>query len=386
MQPRLTRTVNEPLIRRFLAHAHHSQNGMSLLDDALSDELLVHCLGYVDRAVELASASAVSPRWRLAARLAAEQQLGPPPPHAHGGDFNLFLQLSTIECLASVLGPRPQSRTWREEYADIMVDEMRELHHLGRFPDQIWDEAEDVLFFHEMFSAPEYLVNRVRKDRDIEYGIGSGMPLALSEAFAVLGCDCPLVLFANGRKHLAAASYACCDALSCMARLDVNAAIAPTAYIGLDGAYGLAERDGVWNHLLAMDDAAVVGQRFRTARMHTFITACQAHFPDGVTDGIYCDWGDLDVPEGEDDLRVPGTNSCLWSHNVVCIRSARNDAGGRHSLIREACTPPSREEGTCYALPPYAVVTVQSVHRKWRVRRQTMACRLITCTVTFDLR
>ena len=170
---------------------------------------------------------------------------------------------------------------------------------------------------------------------------------------------------------LAASSYAVYDALSTMARLDSTAKIAPLVYKSLKGEYGLTELDESWRVML--NDDCRVGCRFVTGRWQSFAGACEDSFPDGRTDGIY--EGHFETGESE-----------FMGDIVVCIQNTENDGCGRHNLIREVGEVATRKESACFALPPYAVVTVRSVRDSWRVRRQTMKCRLFTCTVTFDLR
>ena len=170
---------------------------------------------------------------------------------------------------------------------------------------------------------------------------------------------------------LAASSYAVYDALGAMARLDLATKIAPLVYISLTGENGLTELDGSWRVML--NDDCQAGCRFVTRRLHTFTPAAESLFPDGKTDGIY----ESHFETGE---------QRFGSEVVVCIHSTQNDRCGRHNLIREVGEVATRSEPACFALPPYAVVTVRSVQDSWRVRRQTMKCRLFTCDVTFELR
>ena len=113
--------------------------------------------------------------------------------------------------------------------------------------------------------------------------------------------------------------------------------------------------------------------RFVTRRSHSLFAAGSESFPVGRTDGLYMH----DADSGE---------AILLSSNVVCIRSAPNDRSGRHNLIPEVTERPTRADPGAFCLPPYAVVTLVSVQDRWRVRRQTMKCRLFTCEVSFDLR
>ena len=76
----------------------------------------------------------------------------------------------------------------------------------------------------------------------------------------------------------------------------------------------------------------------------------------------------------------------MHAYMHTCTPGAPNDRRGRHNLIREVTEQSTRAQPGSYALPPYAVVTLLSVQDTWRVRRQTMKCRLFTCAVTFDLR
>ena len=337
----------------------------------LSDDLLRMCLQIVcsfKGRRERASATSVCSRWRTLMHEVVDRELR--DRGSHVSVFNPLLQLASLEQLERQVGVRP-ARSWQTELAKLMVAAIREQWRLGRAYvdfDEWTDEIEEG--YHEGFSDAGFLPEKLQdEERAIASTVRSGIPLEVAQAFHVLSTNASESVFQEGREF-AASAYAVYDGLSWMARLQDASHIAPLAYAGLSGAYGLDE-DESWNVL----KTAVVGQRWRIARVGVFSTACEEAFPDGRDDGFYS--SDLDVDET--------FRSMCQSRDVVCVRSARNDRSGRRSMIKELGNFNSRRDGQCYVLPPAAVVTLTSVQHVWRVLRQTMRCRLFTCEVVFDL-
>ena len=145
-------------------------------------------------------------------------------------------------------------------------------------------------------------------------------------------------------------------------------------YCALTGEYSLSELDASWLTLLSDPP---IGTRFVTEHMlECSQPACETIFPDGKGDGIYQS-SEFGLQDGED--------SVFACKDVVCIRSRPNDACGRHNLIKEPDTTASRSATPPYTMPPYAIVTLCSVQHTWRVRRNTMKCRLFTCEVCYEV-
>ena len=337
--------------------------------ELLNDDELAKCISDVPT-VTLAACSAVSTHWRRLAQQAVENKLAVLAPRPAQENFNQLLQLISLERLQHAIGCRP-AHCWHDEWTKFMVMAMHEQCRLGRdyFNGLEWDQQleDDYREAFDRASLDEKI--ETESSQDIALGVGSGMPLAQAQAFILLGVNGSEVLFSPALA-MAASSYAWYDAQSTMARLAATAAIAPPAYTGLGGQYGITEIDVSWAALLEMQ----VGDRFVSHRFHSFTLASEDSFPDGKTDGIYM--FDTDEP----------ASLCLLSSDVVCIRNFRNDRSGRHNLIRDVTTKRTRAEPGFFTLPPYAVVTLLSVKEKWRVRRQQMRCRLFTCAVSFDLR
>ena len=339
---------------------------MPIAIEHLGDDLLVQCLGSLS-AVSLAASDAVCSHWRPAVRQVLVQKLADCVQRPPQEDCNLLLQLMSLERLEETVGKRPQ-RSWRDEFTEVMVVSMREQHRFNRdYMMEAWD-ANVEASYRAVFDLAS-LDRRIKTDHveDIALAVRMGMPLALAQAFLVLGVNAHEALF-SPRPHLAASSYVYYDALSTMARLKTATAIAPPVYTNLKGQYGLTELDDGWTTLRHMS----VGERFVAKCSHTFQASGENCFPDGRADGYY--------------MRDEDGELIYLSDDVVCIRSAPNDSCGRHNLIREVGEKPSRQEPGCWAMPPFAVVTLISVQDSWRVRRQTMKCRLYTCVVSFDLR
>ena len=98
-------------------------------------------------------------------------------------------------------------------------------------------------------------------------------------------------------------------------------------------------------------------------------------FPDGHCHGFY----------STDSNELGQSSVTLVDSDVVCIRSRPNDGGGRHNALREPGLAGTRRSPTAYILPPFSTVTLLSVQHKWKVRRQTMHCRLFTVEITYDV-
>ena len=179
-------------------------------------------------------------------------------------------------------------------------------------------------------------------------------------------------LFAPSPKF-AASAYVIYDCLAAALRLPRAASKCPPVYAGVWGQYGLAECSWQENGWRKMGLNPVVGARFVTETVTSFQAACEHIFPEGKYDGFY-------LFDDEDD----GWCEQPASADVVCIRCATATSAGRHTLIKENAKV-TREDRDGYVLPPFAAVTLVSIQHTWRVRRQTMRCRLFTCEVTFDL-
>lgn len=378
-----------------------------LLVDHVHDDLLRICLTFhLDHGFDCnelrratwcgyqncAAAMTVSKRWRQLMRDVVEDKL-----RSRGAFYakNPLLRFVALERLEEQIGLRP-TRSWKAEWAELMVATMCEQHRLGRnvLEDYVLgidflhgDQALDDDFLDEVldanglpllvgtasesiclqiFSSPACIGDLLEEEaHSVSMMCAAGFPLGLAQAYAVLTTNAREVLFESSR--FGASSYFVYDGLSNMARLQRSTPIAPNVYCHLDGAFGLLESGVEW----AAIKTATVGQKWVTSRVGAYGSACEDNFPDGKDDGYYF---------ASDDSSKP----VLAGRDVVCIRSALDDAGGRHNLIKELGTINTRKQGACFVLPPAAVVTLVSVQHTWRVRRQTMRCRLFTCEVAFE--
>ena len=145
-------------------------------------------------------------------------------------------------------------------------------------------------------------------------------------------------------------------------------------YGSILGQYGLGEVDATWRELLSEPP---IGTRIATQDWCFMQPACESLFPDGKCDGLY-------TPLSDPELEGPEP---VWAGaDVVCIRSAPNDRCGRHNCVKVPDTSSGARAFTpFYLLPPGAIVTLVSVQDTWRVRRNTMKCRLFTCDVWYDV-
>ena len=202
--------------------------------------------------------------------------------------------------------------------------------------------------------------------------VKSGLSYDHATAYAVLSSNAGEAVFS---PRFAATAFAMYDAMAAVIRQPRASAVSPPVYSGLSGQYGLLEcpweQDG-WRNLTVEPR---VGMRFVTSGTSCFRAACEHIFPDGKYDGIY------DMFEDEDEQALVQRR---LSTDVVCIRCAAPSSVGRHNLFKEIVKG-TRQDRESWVLPPFAVVTLVSIQHKWRVRRQTMRCRLFTCEVTFDM-
>ena len=336
----------------------------------LGDDLLRACLHCVPNRRCRTAVMAVCTRWRTMMREVVRdelqrRQITPSP-------FNPLLQLTTLEWIEDHFGPKPEAH-WKDTFGNTMTEAMRlqcNMQRSGWPPGLVWNsEVEED--FREAFATPEFMEEKLELEaREVASSVKAGLSLEQAQAFHVICCNAPEVLFLYSRPLMrpedAVCNYAVYDTLRSMAGLQ-GASIAPAAYCGFTGEYGLHE-DAEWVFGLNMDGEPEVGRSWVAHRMATFITACEESFPDDLDDGIYHYSG-----------------ATALSSTVVCIQSAPSNSGGRRSLIKEVGSVNTRASGACYLLPPGAIVTLVSVQDTWRVRRKKMRCRLYTCEIVFDM-
>ena len=340
---------------------------MDALPDDVWLEVLVHLTGE-----EAAVVIRTDHRRRRLVGIAVGRTLDArsPRPASWSRLHNPVLQLVSLQRLEKAVGPRP-AQSWKDDWVELMVETTRLQHLLLRdfVQGAEWNDVEEMAYREVFARERAFEVMLEEADQEVSDWAESRLPFEHAQAYAVLSSNAGEALFTPSPKF-ASAAYAMYDALAAIIRQPRASSIAPPVYSGLLGHYGLAEKswENGWRKL-CLDP--VVGTRLVTESVSTMQAACERNFPEGKYDGIY----EFDEEDG---------SSHLASTDVVCIRCVADNSAGRHNLFREIVKG-TREDRDCYVLPPFAVVTLLSVQHKWRVRRQTMRCRLFTCEVTFDI-
>ena len=370
----------------------------------LPGDLLTHVLRMLP-GVQLCRVRSVCSSWRQCARDAAEDALRARWPGWPLG-INPCRQYATSDMMIRTLGPRP-SHSWQSEWVDAMVEAMRMQHKLRRtffsrdFLDTPWSE-EEAHAFRETFSAgggrSMHIVLSESGVRDGAKALRDrGWEMESAVAYVALATNCFEALSPESVGRFPAVAYTVADALAMAGHLQSSAA--PPVYAPLTGQYSLTQADPAWRVVLRYIEAGTeppVGLSFMTQLLLSAEGACDGIFPDGKDDGIYTmDSTPVELDDVQESFPAPemwdfaGVGvPVLVSGTVVCFRSARPDGAGRHSLLWEEGGERGgglEYHGACYTLPPYAMVTLLSVQKRWRVRNHTMSCRLLTFGVTWDM-
>lgn len=333
----------------------------------LDDDLLAHTLHHLP-AESLAPASGVNASWCQLARRVAGDRLSVrwPRPPSEAGPCNIILRLVSAARFERAVGMRP-SHSWRDEWVELIVEHERRGKERGRsWCDDDADIPWDVAY-------ADHIRNHVEPIEDVEHHerrsiarwVRLGVKHELAHAFQVITANGAEALFPYRFPATDCMIY---DGFAALARATAAARTSPNVYWHVTGQYGLGESDAGWRGLLSEPP---VGSSFATADFAELQRACETLFPDDKCDGIY---GQGFYEDSE-----------LYGTDVVCIRSAANDRGGWHNCVQKPDELSSRSHPDVHILPPGAIVTLVSVQHTWRVRRNTMKCRLFTCDVCFEV-
>ena len=257
--------------------------------------------------------------------------------------------------LTLVIGPRPEERTWCDEWVPLWLERARLEGKVYEWP-----------------VPPEYLLQAGGSDsvmtsqRDqasaIDSVVALGWKRPLAMAFTLLNnlFAAPLAhAVAERSPRYAAATHMICTALAQGAAK--QQAVAPLCYKNLSGPGGLADADPAWQALLT---GAGLGASLVTNGAATGWSDARCFPEEG---GVFCNC----VFRGGKGVFEPADS------DVVAFRSAPGEAGEARSLIQVG--------PEAFALPPLSTVTLEQAQEagEWRAHGKTVRRRLYTVTVAY---
>eukprot|EP00747_Dinoflagellata_sp_TGD_P223280 gnl/TRDRNA2_/TRDRNA2_94882_c0_seq1.p1 gnl/TRDRNA2_/TRDRNA2_94882_c0~~gnl/TRDRNA2_/TRDRNA2_94882_c0_seq1.p1 ORF type:complete len:338 (-),score=53.46 gnl/TRDRNA2_/TRDRNA2_94882_c0_seq1:44-1057(-) len=254
---------------------------------------------------------------------------------------------------ASELPPRPEDRTWRDEWRAVRTEELRlQGQEFMAKADHFEDNGPG-----SIKQMTKYL------QKYIQWQVDAGWDREQAEAYTLLASCARAALGRALREHDPA--YSACQHLVIEAinqrakRLSVSA---PDAYRNMSGMFGLVTEDPVWR-TLADSSPSIVGTTFVTSAIVAGYTGL-AQFPNegGFHVGV---------------SRGGNVHYEMQESDIVRFRSALGDKNGYHSLIQAA-------EGT-YDLPPMCVVRLEEVKEagEWEAYGLKIKRRLFVVSVTY---
>jgi hypothetical protein len=262
---------------------------------------------------------------------------------------------SLEERLEAIIGPRPEERTWCDEWVPLWLERARLEGKVYEWP-----------------VPPEYLLQAGGSDsvmtsqRDqasaIDQVVALGWKRPLAMAFTLLNnlFAAPLAAAVAERSpRFGAATHMICTALSQGAAK--QQAVAPLCYKNLEGAGGLASADPAWHALLT---GAGVGTTLVTNGCSTGWSTASSFPEEG---GVFHNC----VFRGGKGVFEPVDS------DVVAFRSAPGDAGEARSLIQVG--------GEAFALPPLSTVKLERAQEagEWRAHGKTVRRRLFIVSVAY---
>ena len=250
------------------------------------------------------------------------------------------------------VGPKPEGRTWRDEWVDAWMERGKLQGFEFTRPD--FEAGGD--------TSIEQCIQNVKTP--IQWQVDNGWAREQAEAYTVISVAiaAPLAAAVRDRSdRYAASTHVVCEALAEQARRLTEAA--PPVYWNLTGTFGLATGDPAREALLR--PGAAVGLGFVTNGLGAGSVANDDIFADEEGYRAYMNYGGNITYE-------------LIDSDVVCFRSAPTDADGYHSLVR------GNDTGA-HALPPMATVTLEKVEEagEWEANGKRVRRRLFTVGVTY---